>query len=194
MILCTFLSFKDLIPWINATSHYKQEKNFIFKDVGASTRYFLCSSDLHRSLENLYNNGPRFTNIRKASLFFPRHRAMCLAWSTKIFTLKIIFFSWGPSTIQLHHLNPLKLSRSEYKNRVNLLFAPNLKSSKFLLFQCIKDIVTEWGVLQHKPSQGKLWRPEFQFQKSTPWSALMRNTNILCASSSCLIINICLAL
>lgn len=53
----------------------------------------------------------------------------------------------GPNTIQLHHLNPLKLSWIEYKNRVNLLFGPNLKSSKFLLFQCIKDMSMELAIL-----------------------------------------------
>lgn len=113
VVLCTFLSFKDLIPWINATSHYKLAKNFIFKDVGASTLYFLCSSDLYRSLENLYNNGPRFTNIRKASLSFPRHWALCLAWSTKIFTLKIIFFTWTSCGAQYNTITSLKSPKAE---------------------------------------------------------------------------------
>lgn len=126
----------------------------------------------------MYNNGPRFTNTRKAFLFFfPRHWAMCLAWNTKIFTLKIIFFSVGrvvgPNTIQLHHLNPLKLSWLEYKNRVNLLLGPNLKSSKFLLFQCIK--ATELAILDstNHLSESWLWSPELQFQKAALWSVLI---------------------
>lgn len=158
MVLCTFLSFKDLIPWINATSHYKQEKNFIFKDVGASILYFLCSSDLYRSLENLYNNGPGFTNIRKASLFFPRHWAMCLAWSTKIFTLKIIFFSWTSCGAQYNTITSLKSPKAEPAwiwKQGEFTLCPQFKK------QQIPFVYKGHGngmrsVTQHKSSQGKL--------------------------------------
>jgi len=99
----------------------------------------------------MHNNGLQFTKIRKASLnYFPK--PLTNEPSKKHRNIHFEdFFSVGPvvgpNTIQLHHLNPLKLSWLEYKNSVNLLFVPSFKSIKLLLFQHIKDMATELAIL-----------------------------------------------
>lgn len=72
VVLCTFLSFKGLIPWINATSHYKQEKNFIFKDVGASALYFFVQFRFVQKLRKPVQQWPSVHKYKKSFTFFPK--------------------------------------------------------------------------------------------------------------------------
>lgn len=127
----------------------------------------------------MHNSGLQFTNIRKAALFF-FPKPLSNVPSMKHYNIHFEdFFSVGLvvglNTIQLHHLNPLKLSWLEYENSVNLLFVPSFKSIKFLLFQCTKDMATELAILYSTDhlSESGLWSPELQFQKAALWSWLI---------------------
>ena len=113
------------------------------------------------------------------TFLFPQDTEQCALHEALKYSLWRLFFSVGlvvgPKTTQLHHFNPLKLSRLEYKNRMNLLFGPNFKSSVFLWFQRIGDVATELAI-SHSTNhlrESWLWSPELQFQKGALWSVLI---------------------